>query len=84
MMIFHSVFDRHMPTNDHGPFYLRLYASMSTNGQKCTFPRVAWKWVISLQITYIIIIQRIARFHSGTNFDASRFNEHIIWENHEN
>jgi len=31
MMIFHSVFDRHMTTNNHVPFNLRLYASMSTH-----------------------------------------------------
>ena len=42
------------------------------------------KWNVLLQVMDIIILGRLAQFHSDNNFDVSCFNEHKIRLKHEN
>ena len=63
-MMFDFVFDRHMPINDHMVFNLRLHASLSTKVRKCIFPLMDLKKMFLLQVMYMIILGRLAQFHS--------------------
>ena len=83
-MMFDFVFDRYMPLNDPMVFNLRLHASLSTKFRKCIFPLMDLNKMFLLQVMYIIILGRLAQFHSDKKFDASCFNEHKVWLKHEN
>ena len=62
-MIFDFVFDRHMQINDPMDMYI------SPHGLK---------WNVLLQVMNIIILGRLAQFHSDKIFDVSCFNEHKV------
>ena len=82
--MFDFVFDRHMPINDPMVFNLRLHASLSTKVRKCIFSLMDLNKMFLLQVMFIIILGRLARFHSDKISDASCFNEHKVWLKHEN
>ena len=83
-MMFDFVFDRHMPINDLMVFNLRLHASLSTKVRRCIFSLMDLNKMFLLQVMCIIILGRLAQFHSDKNGDASCFNEHKLRLKHEN
>ena len=81
-MIFNSEYDQHM----HMTTVSHLISNsrfIELKGMEMLFRLLALKLMFLMQVRYMIIIRRRTRIHSGAIFDVTRFNEHIVRENHE-